>query len=256
MKISIVQTDIFWEEKVTNLEKLEKELHTLAGNTDLVILPEMFNTGFSNNVMKLGEEPGAYTYKWMKNQAGTGDFGICGSFIVGEGGRFFNRWHFIGPKGNSYVYDKRHLFSPGNENKVFTAGTSRVVFSFRGVRICPNVCYDLRFPVWSRNRNDYDLLINSASWPESRRDVWIALLKARAIENQCYVAGANRIGTDGNNISHSGESVIFGPRGEIISLGRSNEEYVISGEISISDLNSFRGKFPVMNDSDDFTINI
>ncbi len=140
------------------------------------------------------------------------------------------------------------------EEALFTRGEKRIVFNFRGIRICPNVCYDLRFPVWSRNRNDYDLLINSANWPESRKDVWITLLKARALENQCFVAGVNRIGIDGAGISYCGDSMILGPKGEIIAEGRQNEECIISGEISIGELSDFRRKFPVWKDGDDFTI--
>ncbi len=180
--------------------------------------------------------------------------GMCGSYIVFADNQYFNRWIFVSPGGETWSYDKRHLFSPGGEDKLFTPGKERIVFSFRGMRICPIICYDLRFPVWSRNRNDYDLLINSSNWPESRRDVWITLLRARALENQSYVAGVNRIGVDGEGIKYCGDSMIIGPKGETIGSGRQNKECIVSGDISLPDLADFREKFPVLNDADQFTI--
>ncbi len=254
MKISIIQTDLFWENREANLEKLSRIINPLLGNTDLVILPEMFTTGFSDNALNLYESEDSITHNWLVEMAEQGNFGICGSHIAGEDGKYYNRWVLATPDGDTRTYDKRHLFSPGNEDRTYTAGKSRIILNFREVRLFPSICYDLRFPVWTRNRNDYDLLINSASWPESRRDVWLTLLKARAIENQCYVAAANRVGTDGNGISHCGESVIFGPKGEIIAFGNPDEECIVSGEISMTDLADFRRKFPVMNDADEFKI--
>ncbi len=256
MKLAIVQSDIFWEEKFRNLEKLGKIISEITSDTDVVILPEMFNTGFSMNAAHLAEPPGSVTFEWMKSVSGMGNFAICGSYIIREGSFFFNRWVFVSEEDKVYTYDKRHLFSPGNENKTFTRGRKRVVFSYRGVRICPNICYDLRFPVWSRNRNDYDLLINSANWPESRREVWTTLLKARAIENQCYVAGVNRIGTDGEGLKYFGDSLILSPKGEVIAAGESDKESLISGEIVIAELERFRKKFSVWKDADEFNIRL
>jgi predicted amidohydrolase len=180
--------------------------------------------------------------------------GICGSYIVVDDRQYFNRWIFVSPDGEIRSYDKRHLFGPGGEDRLFARGRERIVFNFKGLRICPNICYDLRFPVWSRNRNDYDLLINSSNWPESRRDVWITLLKARALENQCYVAGVNRIGVDGTGIKYCGDSMIIGPKGETIASERQNVECIISGEVSLSELADFRKNFPVLNDGDNFNI--
>jgi predicted amidohydrolase len=184
------------------------------------------------------------------------NIGVCGSYIIRENSYFYNRWIFVSSEGEIWSYDKRHLFAISGEEGLFTRGKERVVFNFRGLRICPNVCYDLRFPVWSRNRNDYDLLINSSNWPESRRDVWITLLKARALENQCFVAGVNRIGIDGTGIKYCGDSMILGPKGEIIAEGKQNEESLISGDISIDELSDFRKKFPVLKDADRFSIEI
>ena len=255
MKISVIQPDLIWEDKSRNFFNLDALILPLYNKTDLVILPEMFNTGFSMNPELLGEPPEANTFAWMKNNAQKGNFGLCGSYIVKENMNFFNRFVFVSPENKSWYYDKRHLFRMGEEDKFFSPGKSRLVFTFRGVKISPYICYDLRFPVWSRNRNDYDLSVYIANWPESRREAWSTLLKARAIENQCYVAGANRIGTDGYGVKYCGDSMIINPRGEIIVSADSNEECYLTGEISLTDLSDFRKEFPVHRDSDEFTIN-
>jgi len=254
MKLTLIQSDIIWENKLRNLEKLGGLISATSPGSDIIILPEMFNTGFSMNPAELAESPNSVTFNWMRDIAAKLNSGVCGSYIVSENKNFYNRWIFVSPDGEVWKYDKRHLFSIGGEEALFTRGEERIVFKFRGIRICPNVCYDLRFPVWSRNRNDYDLLINSANWPESRRVVWTTLLKARALENQCYVAGVNRIGTDGPGIKYCGDSMILGPKGEIIAEGKQNLESFITGEISIDELSDFRIKFPVSNDGDNFTI--
>jgi omega-amidase len=255
MKISIIQPDLAWEDKSRNLKNLGEMISPLYNNTDIVVLPEMFNTGFSMNPEQLSESSEAETFDWMKNIAQKGSFGLCGSYMVKENLQFFNRWVFVAPEKESWYYDKRHLFSMAGENKFFSPGKTRLIFSFRGLRISPYICYDLRFPVWSRNRNDYDLIIYAANWPESRISVWNTLIKARAIENQCYVAGANRIGTDGKGIKYCGDSMIIDPRGEIIASANPNEESSITGEISLTELSDFRKKFPVLKDADNFTIN-
>ena len=256
MRISIIQPDLIWEDKSGNFRQIEYLISDLCNKTDLVILPEMFSTGFTMNAEKLYEKPFSTTFEWMIRISSEGNFGLCGSYIAGEGSMFYNRWLFVTPEGKSWFYDKRHLFTMSGEEKAFTHGRERVTFKFREVRICPNICYDLRFPVWSRNRNDYDLLINSANWPEARRDVWTTLLKARAIENQCFVAGANRIGTDGTGIKYCGDSMIINPKGEIIAFAEKNKECVLTAEISMKELSDFRKKFPVLKDSDNFTFNI
>jgi len=255
MNISIIQPDLVWEDKYRNFKNLSELISPLYNKTDIIILPEMFNTGFSMNPEQLSEEPEEETFDWMIKLAHKGNFGLCGSYTVKQDMHFFNRWIFVTPESESWYYDKRHLFSMGGEDKFFSSGKTRLVFSFRGIRISPYICYDLRFPVWSRNCNDYDLMINAANWPESRSDVWNTLLKARAIENQCYVAGVNRIGTDGNGIKYCGESVILDPYGRIIASANSNEQGSITGEISMTELSDFRKKFPVLNDADNFSIN-
>ena len=256
MNLTLIQPDIIWENKFRNLERIGEMISSIPADTEIVLLPEMFNTGFSMNPAELAESPQSVTFEWMHDISAKFKFGISGSYIVSENNNFFNRWIFVSPDSEVWIYDKRHLFSIGGEEALFTRGEKRVIFKFRGIRICPNVCYDLRFPVWSRNRNDYDLLINSANWPESRRDVWITLLKARALENQCFVAGVNRIGIDGTGIKYCGDSMILGPKGELIAEGKQNEESIVSGEISIDELSDFRKKFPVLDDADDFKIEI
>ncbi len=255
MRISIIQFDIRWEDKSGNFRQIEHLIADLNNKTDLVILPEMFNTGFSMNPEKLSEKQFSMTYRRMIRISAKGNFGLCSSYIVKEKNRYYNRWIFVTPEGKFWSYDKRHLFTMTGEEKAFTPGKERHTFKFRDVRICPNICYDLRFPVWSRNRNDYDLLINSANWPEARRDVWITLLKARAIENQCFVAGANRVGTDGAGIKYCGDSMIINPKGEVIACAGENKECSITADISMKELSDFRKKFPVLDDADDFIIN-
>jgi omega-amidase len=254
MKITLVQPDLVWEDKSRNFMNLGTLISPLNNKTDIVVMPEMFNTGFSMNPVQLSEAPEAETFRWMKNIAQEGNFGLCGSYIVKENSHFFNRWIFVTPEKKYWHYDKRHLFSIAGEDKLFSPGKTRLIFSFRGVKISPNICYDLRFPVWSRNQNDYDLIIYAANWPESRKEVWNTLLKARAIENQCYVAGANRIGTDGKGTKYCGDSMIVDPRGEIIVSAKPYKESSVTGEISMIELSDFRKKFPVLNDADNFTI--
>lgn len=255
MKTALIQFEIAWEDKSVNFRKIESLISAFPKRIDLIILPEMFNTGFSMNPAELSEKPGSETFVWMQRIADESNAAVCGSYIVEEDGSYYNRWIFVSPENEMYIYDKRHLFSPGGEDSLFEMGRERVIFTYKGFRICPNICYDLRFPVWSRNRNDYDLLINSANWPAPRQDVWNTLLKARAIENQCYVAGVNRTGIDGAGIKYAGGSVMLGPSGETIASGIISDEGIIFSEISYSELSDFRRKFPVLNDGDDFTIN-
>ena len=256
MKISVIQPDILWEDKSMNFQNLTTLIFPLFNNSDIIILPEMFNTGFSMRPAELSEPPDGETFLWMKTIAEKGNFGVCGSYIVQDGIHFFNRWIFVSPDNTRWHYDKRHLFSMGGEDSLFSRGTSKLVFSFRGVRISPFICYDLRFPVWSRNKDEYDLIIYAANWPVIRKNVWNTLLKARAIENQCFVAGSNRTGTDGEGIKYCGESMIINPRGELIECAESDDECSITADISITELSDFRKKFPVNNDADDFSLNI
>ena len=253
MRISVIQPDIKWEDKPANLERLEMMIFESGDNADIIILPEMFSTGFTMNPERVGEPFHSQTLSWMLNISGKGNFGLCGSYVVRKKNLFLNRWVFVTPEKKIWYYDKHHLFTMGNENKSYSPGNRQLIFKFRGIRIMATVCYDLRFPVWNRNRNNYDLLINSANWPQARRDAWSALLRARAIENQCYVAGSNRIGVDGEGIKYCGESMIINPRGEIIASAVPDTECTAAAEISITELSAFRKKFPVLRDADRFS---
>jgi len=175
MRVSVIQADIKWENKHLNFRAYETAFSSLP-ETDIILLPEMFSTGFTPHSSDMGEGPSGETYEWMAEMSYSYNAGICGSYIVIEGSSCFNRWVFVSPDGKSWHYDKRHLFKMNNVENDFTPGRTRLIFTFRGFRICPNICYDLRFPVWSRNMNDYDLLINAANWPSARREVWLTLL--------------------------------------------------------------------------------
>ena len=253
-RISLVQFDIGWEEPVKNRAKLESLLEPLIGQSDLILLPEMFTTGFSLNARQLAETMEGESVAWMKYQAKRTGSAIAGSLIIEENGRYFNRFLFVTPTDLLFYYDKRHLFSMGEENQFFNRGKKRVVVNYKGWRIALFVCYDLRFPVWCRSIKDADLMLFTANWPENRSIVWQTLTQARAIENQLYVAGVNRIGTDGANISYAGQSRVIGPRGNILADLKNPGEIVETIAISLDELNLFRVKFPVGRDEDSFEI--
>jgi len=254
LTIAYIQSDLVWEDSLANLNKFENYFKQIE-QADLVILPEMFNTGFTMNVKQFAQPKNGHVTQWLKSQALQNNFAIMGSTIISNEANYFNRLLMIYPCTELKWYDKRHLFRMGNEHQTFTAGERIRVFPYIGWRIRPLICYDLRFPVWSRNLNNYDLLVYVANWPAPRREVWKTLLKARAIENQCYVVGVNRIGKDGMNIEYAGDSMVINPKGEIISEVPEHTEGIGIATISLPELNSFRKKFPVHLDSDNFQIN-
>jgi omega-amidase len=255
MKITIIQPETIWEDKVANIGNIEKLVRKQTGETDLVVLPEMFATGFTLNAELLAEELNGDTGRWMTNLSVNGNFAICGSLIIKYGGKFYNNFSFITPEKEHFSYNKRHLFSLGGENEIFTRGTGREVFEYKGFRFLPLICYDLRFPVWSRNRGDYDVLICVASWPDVRREAWNSLLKARAIENQCYVIGVNNTGEDKNGFKYAGDSVVLDPLGEFMGKVNEYEEGSATVEISLKELQNFRKKLPFLRDADEFNLN-
>lgn len=255
LRVSIVQANLIWENIGENITQLNELLDRVEGDTQLVVLPEMFTTGFSMNAEMLAEPDNGTTLRWMIDTSTAKGYALCGSFIVKEGNNYFNRLHFVTPQGEVYRYDKRHLFTFANENKKYTTGQSRLVLEYLGWRILPQICYDVRFPVWSRNRGDYDLIINVANFPGQRRDIWNTLLKARAIENQCYVAAANRVGSDGLGIYYTGDSQLIGTHGQTISSILPGEVGIIKGCFSSDELDEFRRSFPVLSDADDFELN-
>ena len=255
LKISIVQTDIAWENKQENLRMLREKLHALRGTTEIVVLPEMFSTGFTMKSRELAEPVSGITVRILKELAADFQLALCGSFICSERSNYYNRAFFITPEGEEFYYDKRHLFRMGNEAEYFSAGNNKLIISYRGWNICLLVCYDLRFPVWSRNvNNEYDLLIYMASWPQARRLAWDTLLCARALENMCYVCGVNRIGVDGNKLIYNGGSVVFSPKGEPLASVPDGEEGVETVSLSLISLQQLRDKFPVWKDADAFRL--
>lgn len=255
LRVSMVQTDIVWENKKENLRMLREKLDALRGTTEIVVLPEMFSTGFSMNSRGLAETVSGETVRHLKQWAKEFDVALCGSFICEEHEHYYNRAFFITPEGEEYYYDKRHLFRMGNEKEHFSAGDSKRIVSYRGWNICLMVCYDLRFPVWSRNvNNEYDLLVYVASWPQVRRLAWDTLLRARALENMCYVCGVNRTGTDGNNLIYNGGSAVYSAKGEVLGAVPDGEAGVATAPLRLDTLQLFREKFPVWRDADDFRL--
>ncbi|KAH0795005.1 amidohydrolase [Histomonas meleagridis] len=247
--------DIVWENKQENLRKVHEKLKALCGMTDIVILPETFSTGFSMNTPNLAEPTTGETITMLQKWSKEYQFAIVGSYISKEQSNFYNRAFFLTPNGDSYFYDKRHLFRMANEIDHFSSGISRQVISYMGWNIMLLVCYDLRFPVWSRNvNNEYDLLIYVANWPIARRSVWDILLQARAIENISYVCGVNRIGKDNNEINHNGGSAAYSPKGELLTIVPDNEEGIATIELDLSELRKFRIDFPAWKDEDKFTM--
>ena len=255
LKISIVQTDIAWENKQENLRMLREKLHALRGTTEIVVLPEMFSTGFTMKSRELAEPVSGITVRILKELAADFQLALCGSFICSERSNYYNRAFFITPEGEEFYYDKRHLFRMGNEAEYFSSGNNKLIISYRGWNICLLVCYDLRFPVWSRNvNNEYDLLIYVASWPQARRLAWDTLLYARALENMCYVCGVNRIGVDGNKLIYNGGSVVFSAKGEVLASVPDGEEGIETVSLSLISLQQLRDKFPVWKDADAFRL--
>ncbi|MEY4541086.1 MAG: hypothetical protein RLZZ306_2843 [Bacteroidota bacterium] len=283
LSVTIIQTNLFWENSTANLANLEEKMAQISFPTDVIILPEMFTTGFTMGAENVAEPMNFTTHKWLKQQAKRTQAVITGSFIVKVGEAFFNRLIWMRPNGSFETYDKRHLFRMGEEDKTFTAGTKRLIVELKGWRICPLICYDLRFPVWSRNfiqekgeresgekkssypqpnTNDlipynshlnYDLLIYVANWPAVRSQVWTTLLQARAIENQSYCIGVNRVGEDGMGLEYSGNSAVIDYKGNQLFYQKDLE--VINNQIlSKKNLEDFRNKFPAYLDADDFEI--
>jgi len=256
LRITICQVNIIWEDKTANLNRYVSLLAGLKGKTDLIILPEVFTTGFSIESPQLAETMDGPTVNWMKHQAEKLGASILTSFLCKTDEKIFNRFIWVRPNGEVNHYDKRHLFSFAKEEKYLSAGTERKIIGHNNWRIMPQVCYDLRFPVWSRNQNSnrYDMLVYVANWPAARSSAWTSLLVARAHENQCFVVGVNRIGKDGNGIEYNGNSVIISPKGEILVSFKKGEEAMKTVVIDKTELDDFRAKFGPLDDADDFNL--
>jgi len=253
LRVTLVQSRLQWHDADANRKRFALQLAKLAGKTDLVVLPEMFTTGFTMDAPRYAESMDGPSIEWMRGQAHSLGATVTGSMIIEEKGSFYNRLIWMSPDGAYRCYDKRHLFRMANEHHHYAAGNHRLIVELNGWRVCPLVCYDLRFPVWSRNRDDYDLLIYVANWPKRRSHHWRTLLLARAIENLSYVAAINRVGADGNEIDYSGDSAIISPMGERLAT-LAESEAVVTLALSEQALNHYRERFPAGRDADDFTL--
>jgi predicted amidohydrolase len=259
LHITLIQSGIHWHKIEANLASFEEKIWK-AKPSDIILLPEMFNTGFSMEARPFAERMNGKTFKWMRNMATQSQSVIIGSYLIHDGGDYYNRLFYMSPSGDFSYYDKRHLFRMTHENENFTPGKTPTIYNVKGWSINSMICYDLRFPVWSRNRFDkennsflYDVLIYIANWPAARIKAWDILLQARAVENMCYVAGLNRIGIDGIGISYNGHSNIIGPKGNTFEEAR-EDAFIKRYTLSAADLISYRKKFPSHMDFDSFEL--
>lgn len=254
IKITLVQTSLFWDDIQANLDMLTEKINSITEATDLIVLPETFTTGFSMNT-ELAQAMDGSAIAWMKKMASQKNAVVTGSLWIKEDGNFYNRLVWMQPDGDFYTYDKRHLFSLSKEKEIFTAGAERLLVEYKGFVFCPMICYDLRFPVWSRNMadNPYDVLLYVANWPEVRSYAWKHLLPARAIENQCYVVGVSRMGNDGNDVYHLGNSMVIDPMGQVLA-NKEEVEAVFTVELNLDEVKKVRRALPFLHDADDFKI--
>src|SRR5690554_6442209 len=255
LKVALLQTELAWEDSEANLRAFDAQLSDLKRPVDLVVLPEMFNTGFTMNAAEMAQDMEGEVVSWLEAKSTELDAAICGSAIIKEGDKYFNRMLYAVNGRVRLCYDKRHLFRMAGEDGLFSPGAQRPMIELKGWRIMPRVCYDLRFPVWNRNY-DCDLQIYIANWPRARVDAWDKLLMARAIENQCYVVGVNRVGQDGNDIAYSGHSVVLDPKGNALTPAENESNGWIYGTLDMEALEEFRKKFPVYLDGDEFDIKL
>jgi len=254
LRITTIQTQLHWENPAANRAMFDKKLSPLAGKTDVVVLPEMFTTGFSMKAAELAEKMDGTTMDWLARHAGSLNAVITGSLIAEENGHYYNRLIWMRPDGTYETYDKRHLFTMAKEHHTYTAGTERLITEWQGWKICPLICYDLRFPVWARNTVDYDVLIYTANWPVKRSYAWRILLHARAIENQAYTIGGNHVGKDGNGFEYSGDTMIVEPAGADILYHKADVEEVHTESLSYAHLKEVRGKLPFLADRDEMNL--
>ncbi len=257
--VTLIQSDLQWEKVDANLASFEEKIWQIKGRTDLIILPEMFSTGFSMNAKVLAEPVNGKTFRWMKQMSEQTGAHVMGSYIIQEKGNFYNRLYVVKPDGSSLHYNKKHLFGLAREDKEYTPGDDRLIFDLRGWKVFPLICYDLRFPVWTRSVRtedllyEYDLIIFIASWPKPRTHAWDTLLQARAIENISYSIGVNRIGMDGTGAEYVGHSAVYDYLGEAVQhLG--SDDSLATVKLDAAGLNKFRQKFPFQADSDSFNL--
>ncbi|MGB8376504.1 MAG: amidohydrolase [Salegentibacter sp.] len=254
LRIAILQVNLKWEDARENRSLFTKEIEALSDEVELIVLPEMFTTGFSMNAKVLAEKTDGATLQWMREMAQQKKSAITGSVIIEENGQYYNRLFFVFPDGSYEKYDKRHTFTLAGEDKTYSAGTERLIVDYKGWRICPLICYDLRFPVWARNTEDYDLLIYVANWPKKRVAAWDALLKARAIENMAFCIGLNRVGIDGDGYEYNGHSAVYDCLGNYLT--EENAEKPFAKEVSLDKkhLQKTRQQLKFLQDRDEFTL--
>ena len=250
LKTTIIQTELVWEDIEANLAAFDDKINAIQDKTHLIVLPEMFTTGFSMNPANLAQNMNGFSVKWLREKSRQKNADMVGSIIFADNGKFFNRLIWVKPQDDVFTYDKRHLFRMAGEEKVYSAGRKNITVELKGWKIRPFICYDLRFPVWTRNfENRYDAAIFIANWPERRSAHWKLLLQARAVENQCYVIGVNRVGTDGNGHTYSGDSSIIDPVGNII-FQKQDQDVTYTADLSYETLQNTRDSFPVWMDAD------
>ncbi|MFD1062897.1 amidohydrolase [Winogradskyella litorisediminis] len=254
LKVALVQTELVWENPTINREQLQKQINSISEHVDLIVLPEMFTSGFTMNASNVAETMDGETITWLNELAEKKDVAIVGSLVISENNNYYNRLVFIHPNGTIDSYDKRHTFTLAGEHKVYTAGISKTIINYKGFKICPLICYDLRFPVWARNTEDYDLLLYVANWPKPRINAWDALLKARAIENMSYCIGVNRIGKDESGHDYLGHSACYDVLGEKLTDFNPDEKGVKIITLEKSHIKHYRNKLNFLNDRDEFSI--
>ncbi|MBQ4800603.1 amidohydrolase [Pseudoalteromonas sp. MMG006] len=253
LTLTLVQSELHWLDKDANLAMFDKKLAEITANPDLILLPETFATGFAIN-LDCAEPENGKVLTWLKAQAHKHNAIIAGSVLVVQGNKKANRFYWVTPKGEVNYYDKRHLFRLGSEGDYVVAGQARKTFEINGFKLLPQVCYDLRFPVFQRNNNDYDVMINVANWPAVRRHIWDTLLMARAMENLCYVVAVNRVGDDGNGVAHNGGTAVYDFKGDTLAKAKNNTQELLTVTLEKAPLEDFKTAFPAYLDADPFTL--
>ena len=253
LKVTLIQTHLHWENPVANRSHLQERINTIQEETNLIVLPEMFTTGFSMDAETLAETMQGETVQWLKRLAQEKEAAICGSMIITENSQYYNRFIFVTPNGDIQYYDKRHTFNMAGEGEVYECGNELVIIAYLGWRLSLQVCYDLRFPVFARNTGSYDVLLYVANWPKARVAAWDALLKARAIENMSYAIGVNRIGLDGNGLEYVGHSGVYDVLGDEIAFAKAKPKN-LTVNLSKNHIETTRAKLPFLQDRDDFRL--
>ncbi len=254
LTVAIIQTHLIWENPIQNRLNFSKKIREIRDDVDLIILPEMFTTGFTMTPHNIAETMKGNTVEWMKQMAKETNAAITGSIVLSEGNDYYNRLLFVEPSGVIHSYDKRHTFTLAGEHLVYSAGSKHSIINYKGWKINPQICYDLRFPVWARNTEDYDLLFYVANWPKPRIAAWDALLKARAIENMCYCIGVNRVGLDANNLEYPGHSAVYDLFGNVVEACENFKEDMVIATLDKDHLKNYRQKLQFLNDRDSFIL--